>query len=399
MGPGRFYGDPISARSGTRLMMRPDHELLLAACLLPERRAVSAYRAWRSAINFERLDPASFRILPFLARNLGEGRLDPEDRPLIRGVTRKTWYKNRLLFHALGQVLARFHERGIPTLLLKGTALIPFVYGDFGVRSQGDADLLIPPDRVGEAAEILRNSGWRVVPDKRALLAPEARTVHRACPWADGRGNEIDLHWHAVTAGPHAGSDEDFWEGGTSVSLLGAPTRIMGPSDLLFHVCFHGIRGLYLREAVSPLHWVIDAREILAGTGGEVDFERLDRLARGRGCRLLLTEALDYLAECFQAPVPRSFFATAPDPPPRFEVREARFLRRRCRPLGRWPVNWFDFLRWERGRDSGCRPAALRRFAEYLRRLYGLSGVSRLPFYALRRLGRKLAGRSAGRAS
>ena len=74
-----------------------------------------------------------------------------------------------------GGTFATIEAAGIPTLALKGAALIHSLYSDLGQRPMNDLDILVPAGRAAEAAEVLRAEGysWAGPTDLATALAFE----------------------------------------------------------------------------------------------------------------------------------------------------------------------------------------------------------------------------------
>jgi len=87
-------------------------ELLLRAALLQGEPALEAWNEWRRSVNLDVIDYGSHRMVPQLYRNLQRlGVKDPlMDR--LKGVYRYYLYKNEILLHRIGTLLAAFEDAG-----------------------------------------------------------------------------------------------------------------------------------------------------------------------------------------------------------------------------------------------------------------------------------------------
>ena len=84
-----------------------------------------------------------------------------------------------------------FAERGIPVVPLKGPVLAEVLYDDVGARPSSDIDLLLPADKLSEAADVLVQLGWQPEPDLRPgspLPLLHYVLTHPHLP-------PIELHW------------------------------------------------------------------------------------------------------------------------------------------------------------------------------------------------------------
>jgi hypothetical protein len=115
-------------------------ELLLRAALLPTAEAGAAWSEWAAGPAMDNLDEGSYRLLPLVYRNLKAQRIQHRLMGTLKGLYRRAWCENQLLFHRTVGVLESLRKAGIPTLLLKGAALALEYYKDLGARPMSDLD-------------------------------------------------------------------------------------------------------------------------------------------------------------------------------------------------------------------------------------------------------------------
>ena len=264
--------------------------MLRALLDLDESVAVDAARRWLSAVDLRDLDHGQSRLLPMLYWRLREA--GAEDIPaLLRGTYRRTWVHNQLRFREVGGVLDALQEEGIPTVVLKGASLVA-AYGDWGIRSMTDVDVLVPAAATPAAVRVLTDLGWAP-----ALgIAPEAvltRMPARRHSWGFSLrdGVELDLHWHAFGNSLGSGADRPFFEAATPMELNGATIRRLDDGDLLLHIIEHAHRG----GPDARLQWMVDAVTLVRSTDDvEACGTRLAAQARSfamlEGCRAALDE-------------------------------------------------------------------------------------------------------------
>ena len=150
---------------------RPTAEqLLVLHAALDEREAArTAWERWRGAVDFDDVDHGSTRLLPLVYRNLGPDSFDAEVAGRLKGLYRRSWSQNQLLFKRVAEAIAALERAGIETLVTKGASLAVLSYGDVGVRPMDDADVLVPIGKTAEAIEALGRAGW--LPDRDDPLA------------------------------------------------------------------------------------------------------------------------------------------------------------------------------------------------------------------------------------
>jgi hypothetical protein len=139
----------------------PGQELLLRACLSAGNEASDAFLEWKGSADIDTVDPGSYRLFPLLYSNLKSNGIDDPLMNIFGWVYAKTASNNRTLYGRLSALLSELGRRGMPAILLKGSALALLYYGDPGLRPMMDADILVPTGRVREAIDIITGLGWR----------------------------------------------------------------------------------------------------------------------------------------------------------------------------------------------------------------------------------------------
>lgn len=363
-------------------------ELLLQAVLLQGSSAIEAWKAWKSTVNIEELDPGSYRLLPLLYRNLQTHYVMDPSIGRYKGVYRQTWYKNQLLFYTISSLLRSFHEAGIKTFLLKGAALTVLYYRDYGLRPMNDFDVLVLQEQVPPALELLGKLGWEPM-----YFTPteEYISVSYSHGFRNEKGQEFDLHWHVLSQSRWLNADDDFWEDAKTIDFHGVETYVLSPTDQLLHSCISGTRWDY----IPPLRWVADAMSILRTSNSEIEWDRLISQAQKRYLVLPLREALDYLKSSMCAPIPTGVLQNLEKIP----VRRIDRIEYR--------VNISPATRWTAVLDLWCQHSRLMkntnlirrliRFPFFLQRIWGGSLVG-LPFVGLSRLLGRWNDRTPGKA-
>jgi hypothetical protein len=347
-------------------------ELLLQAALLPGELGLAAWRKWKQNVSWEKdIDAGSFALLPLLYAHLKELGVEDPAMGRFKGVYRKVWYQNQTLLHETAEVLRLFEAGRIETMVLKGAALSTLYYKDFGLRKMHDVDVVIPVADRRRAIDTLTRGGWKPRFRRLSLLTDSNLDRHHAWAFEDGRGFQLDLHWHVLTGRVRPGFEEGFWAAAVPFQLEGVPTRTLCPADQLLHACVHGIRW----SPTPPIRWVADSIYILKGAQADIDWDRLIGLAEK--CRMILAvrEGFAYLRESFEAEIPDwvlrrlNGFTVTP--------REQRYYDYAVAPqsalLGELPVywNWYLLTREWAGKPDGIRAGL--GFPPYLRRVKMMS--------------------------
>jgi hypothetical protein len=201
-----------------------------------------------------------------------------------------------------------FDDAGLPVLFVKGSALAVLAFGNVGLRSGQDIDLLVPYEALPVATALILRAGYRRLDPPPNIGNAQLRLVmrlrkdlvfvHRET------GLRIELHWR-LFLNPHAMAESSFAASARVVPLSGAEgVRTLGEDDLFAYLCLHGALHWWNR-----LKWLADVNALLASTP-QTDVERLVRAAEVRGAGRAAAQALLLCRKLFQTPLPASLTAT-----------------------------------------------------------------------------------------
>ncbi len=237
-------------------------------------------------MNGQRLDSGSRSLLPALYLRLkAEGIDHPWDAAMHR-LYRRVLYRNRLVIRRGLAASSALEAKGIPALLLNGSALVPGYYADPGARAITDIDVMVPEATPSSAIERLFKTELGMQLRKHALHADT---------YVDGGGFEHNVHWHLLRELAFAGSSRSLWQSAKPIEIEGQRCQTLCPEDHVFHLLVHGLRI----SDVGPLRWAVDIVTVVRRTPG-FDWRRVaDQTARNsaaspvvHGLSLLVSEGL-----------------------------------------------------------------------------------------------------------
>jgi hypothetical protein len=321
-------------------------ELLLRAGIAQGPEALDAWREWYERNGLDHLDQASFRLLPLVYRNLSRQALPFEPAATLKGVYRRAWCENQILFGRIAALLAKLRSAGIPTMVLKGAAVSKLHYRDEGTRPMSDVDVLVPSKSVVAVADLLSAEQWRrTTQPGRKFDANFRRYRHAAC-FERRHKESVDVHWHALFMACDESVDEILWKRAVAVNMNGQASLALDPTGQLLHAVLHGFAA---NADIAPIRWIADAMAILRSTPA-IDWAFLTDFCIAHRFHLFMAIALRYLNDAFQAPIPNDVLAKlegvrvspadrieferatfAIDPQPAIEVLRANYRRHwRC---------------------------------------------------------------------
>ncbi|KQC06105.1 MAG: hypothetical protein APR62_08390 [Smithella sp. SDB] len=357
-----------------------EQELLLNAALLQGEKAITSWKSWGAAVNFDQLDAGSQRLLPLLYKNLTDHNINHPAINVYKGFYRMTWYKNRLLSHRLVSVLRLLDSNGIPVLLLKGAALVPLYYKNWALRPMSDFDLLVPHKDALKTVNLLCNSGWR--PTAQMIDESDLVTKH-AGTLIDDSGIEFDLHWKIMHESGRYEDDYNFLDGTGNINFENISVSVLSHTDQLFHILIHGTRW----NEIAPLRWVPDSMMILREAGDSIDWDRLVNEARRRCLAVPLKKALLYLHETFAAPIPAETILSLKKMKPSLTERMEFLIHSNSRNFLRDIFYlWFTHVRTSNVNGS---LSLVLRFPSFLRRFWKVPQENNLAFFLILKLAKR----------
>ncbi len=276
----------------------PAQELLLKASLFSGDAMLDAWEDWKRLVDFEKdVDHGSLRLLPLLYYNLHRHQIDDPLMLRLKGIYRKSWSRNQILFHKTAQLLSGLQGAGVQTIALKGIALSMLVYRNHAIRPMSDMDIMVPFTQAEASIQVLKANGYHMC---KPHLEHFYLTYGRSIAFVSDEGDELDLHWHPMHEARDGDVDNDFWDHAIPITVGGVSCLSMCAADNLLHTIVHGLRC----NDMPPIRWVPDAVMLTGMKEQEVNWSRLLEKTGKYHVSIQVREALHYLNDIFHADVP-----------------------------------------------------------------------------------------------
>jgi hypothetical protein len=363
----------------------PIQLLLLRACLGDGAEAIAAWRAWQKRIEFDDIDLSSQRLVPLLHHNLTRLGVDDPCLGRYRGISRKCWYENQLLFQRTAATLELLHGAGIPTLVLKGVALAHLYYPGTALRPMSDFDIMVPLDRAEEALQLLVNAGWEGLVHSAYLRKPTPHVFQGGHSWNfnNPAGGHVDLHWRALKLNLAPGAEDNLWRGAEKFRFAHTETLTLNATDHLLHTCLHGLP----KNNVPSMRWVADAIMILRSR--VIDWDRLLAEMQVHRASVMMLYALTYLRDFFAAPVPDQVLERIRALPlETWEYHEFASMANNRRVAWRLQKWFYGFLRFRRTMPAAATRSLPGSYMRYWTMRWDIEHPKEIPAAA----GRRMAG-------
>lgn len=201
----------------------------------------------------------------------------------------------------LNRLAAAFSERSIRFVAFKGPTLSLALHGGLAEREYNDLDLIVPPEQVDTAEEVIVSMDYRSPQGDRifrqTFLAPQRQYAFIR----DEVDTAIDLHW--AFSGSHVPfplAPADAWDAPVALTLGDRTIPVLSVSNLALLLAGHGTK-----EGWAMLKWVSDFAR-LVDLHPDLDWADLYRRARDRRCGGAILLACSVAQDLLQVPVPEA---------------------------------------------------------------------------------------------
>lgn len=161
-------------------------------------------------------------------------------------------YKNTL------EIILALEAAGVPYLILKGAAFAHILYSELGTRPTRDLDLLIKPEHLHDASNILKQIGFTAIPDSQE---PDHHLPRMIRANGDGTKLVIELHHRIIPRriyGIQLGEVENLWQRSMWINIndvdrfhtLSRYDHVIHMHIHLFHHLFYNFRLMHLVDIV-----------------------------------------------------------------------------------------------------------------------------------------------------
>jgi hypothetical protein len=290
---------PALAEALSVILPTPAETLLLRACLSSSDSARRAWEQWQNEFRDGFLgDNGSIRKLRplvFNAQNVHGLEIDKESQTYLRSAYLQEDLRSKIVRRICRDILMLLEKEGIPTIVLKGTALAETVYDNPVLRHCHDIDLLIRDQDMSRAMSLLPFIEFKEIDSKAEPGSSDCQLEHES-------GLPLELHTALFKLPYYNELLGETWKRSRNQIIADCPTRILAPADNLLHVCGHA----FYESRRGSLRWVSDAWFII-DRHRDLDWDLLLDCANRSHLALPLSVTLAYLAEELSAPVPSSF--------------------------------------------------------------------------------------------
>ena len=174
------------------------------------------------------------------------------------------------------RLISQLSTSGIPAVLLKGPAIAHWLYEDTSERSYGDIDLLVSPDHVEEAGQVLASGGYSRRVDEPGVDLADDRATY-AFSW---RSADFLVEIHQTLVGikaPPADAWAQLSQSPSEISLAGGRVQALNEPARALHLALHAAQhGSEVEKSLDDLRRGLDRLDIETWRGAQELAARLD---------------------------------------------------------------------------------------------------------------------------
>lgn len=204
--------------------------------------------------------------------------------------------RNFQITSALAEVLNAFRESRIDILVLKGPAVALLAFDRIAIREFTDLDLLIRPNDLLIARDILTSLGYSQYGDCLPTRLGEKDVLFTR----ETDDLLVELHWAVTPRSLHFPIDlSEIWNRRQLLQIQTTAIPTLGLEDTILTLCIHGSK-----HGWHCLKWVHDVASLITRKRDEIDWSLLLQRSKSAGCQRTLLVSLRLAVDLFNAIVP-----------------------------------------------------------------------------------------------
>lgn len=255
------------------------------SCLVPQPRQPDGPVDWSELVRLV----ARHKVAPLVERSgwLEEAGAPPEARAAVGERARVHTVRTLQTLALQKEVLTALADAGLETVVLKGLVVAVDGYADPFARASGDLDLLVRPDRVSHAVDVLEALGftwygWRTPeqadrrqPGRAAIERPGRHPLLRDVTLARG-DLQVEIHWRLFENPRLMKVDPAWLAAPRRVAIQGVAVPALPLAAHWTYVLVHGAKHRW-----SWMKWLADVAALAVRRPGLVERDALASASAG----------------------------------------------------------------------------------------------------------------------
>lgn len=202
----------------------------------------------------------------------------------------KALFQNMLIKNQTELILKLFEREGINVIPLKGIFFAGEIFGHFGARATADIDLLIKPESIEKAINLVKSLGYTNVWEH----LPE----HFHCSFYKPLPQSpiplvVELHWNILKENTSKVDINELWAQAKPIAQF-LHVKRLSPNHTFYMICLHG-----WRHNLDSMKYFIDIIQVINKYNEELDYDEIFKLAAAHQTYTRLLRTLSIVYEQF----------------------------------------------------------------------------------------------------
>jgi len=213
--------------------------------------------------------------------------------------------RNTLAMYDTEKLVDKLCEEDIDIAGLKGIYLLEHVYGNVGVRSMADIDVLVKKENLARSSELMQELGYQA--SSYFNLDDQNIDVKHIPPLKKVRNSPVvELHWTILEEDePFTIDPEAIWERVKPVKVANADVFTLGLEDLILHLCIHLTYQHYLNLGLRGL---MDIAMVIHKFEDDIDWQKLIAISHSWGSQKVTALTLKLVETQLNIPIPEEVY-------------------------------------------------------------------------------------------
>ena len=213
--------------------------------------------------------------------------------------------RNTLAMYDTEKLVNKLCEYDIDIAGLKGIYLLEHVYGNIGVRSMADIDVLVKKENLAHSYELMRELGYK--PSAYFSFDDKNIDVKHIPPLLkDQNSPAVELHWTILEEDePFTIDSQAIWERVKPVKVANSDVFSLGLEDLILHLCIHLTYQHYLNLGLRGL---MDIAMVIHKFQDEIDWQNLIAISHSWGSDKVTALTLKLVETQLKIPIPQEIY-------------------------------------------------------------------------------------------
>ncbi len=241
-------------------------------------------------------------VTSLIAHNLVNSGLGSQVSPAFleqfKQIYNNTLYKNIIFCAELENILTTFNQHGIAAIALKGAVLAEQLYGNPGLRTMVDMDILVKPEELPLANSLMQEMGYKQL----ITTQPWDHAFHEAPFCKEAQFPLfIEIHWKLDDQKLVDVPYDEIWHRAQPIQTPGVTTKGLSPEDNLLFLCNH-----LTKQENQLLKSLCDITELIKKYDDTLDWNYIIQSAHSWGINSSVYYCLKRSKELLGAPVQTS---------------------------------------------------------------------------------------------